>query len=218
MAGELLLVNPRKRKTTKRKTNPIANASNQRRKISTKRRRRNPINLKGVAKKIDMKNIIQDSLKPAVIAAGGALSLDLLMGFLPIPQKLKTGPMRHVIKGAGAIGLGLIAGMIVKPQTAKILATGALTVTMYDAARGMMQKAAPKFAARAGWGSMSGVGYYDDELGYYSPAYNVSNDYDGVGYYDEDDEAQQNIQMPRCPSTAAAAARMGMSFEEELDL
>lgn len=104
------------------------------------RRRSNPI-----AAKLGMGGIVR-SVTQAAIAAGGALSLDVIYGFLPIPDSMKVGPMRHVIKAAGAIGLGMLAGMVVKKETANALAAGALTVVAYNAAREVISQVAPQIA------------------------------------------------------------------------
>lgn len=132
---------------------------------------------------------------PAATAAGGALALDVIMGLLPVPSTLKTGPLRHVVKGAGAIGMGMAAGMFVKPETARLFATGALTVAMHDAAREMVGRFMPGVPLAGneydefGFDEMLGyqaggsdsefaddlLGIYDDNLGAY------------VGEYDGDD-------------------------------
>lgn len=101
------------------------------------KRRSNPI-----AAKLGLGGIGK-SVIPAAVGAGGAITLDLLWSYLPVPAMVKTGPMRHVAKAAGAIGLGIIAGMLVKKDTANALAAGALTVVMYNAAREAVATFAP---------------------------------------------------------------------------
>lgn len=185
-----MLVNPRKRRRTtkkrrspKRRTrrrNPVA--ANPRRRKSRRRYRRNPRPPKLMA-------MVQKSLMPSVTAASGALGLDFLMGYAPIPDNLKTGPMRHLVKGAGAIGLGYLASMFVKADTAQQFTTGALTVTVYDAAKQMINQFMPEVGARLGE-----VGYYyEDEmmgLGYQGAGYapmQLESDVDGMGYYYSND-------------------------------
>lgn len=152
MAQELLLVNPRKRrKSTKKRRKATKKRSISRAvaRKTTKRRtyRRNPISRKG----------IMESVMPAAQGALGATLLDLAMGYLPIPETVKAGPMRHVVKGVAAIGLGILAKNIVKGQTAANLANGALTVIMHDAIKEQGTKMGLPLA-----------GY--DEIGYYNPA------------------------------------------------
>lgn len=105
------------------------------------KRRHNPI-----AAKLGLGGIVGRTVLPAAIAAGGALTLDLVWGFLPLPESVKVGPMRHAVKAVGAIGLGLLASMVLKRDTANALASGALTVVMYNAAREAIGSLAPGIA------------------------------------------------------------------------
>jgi len=157
MANELLLINParrrrrrttttrRRRPATRRRRNPVtALAANPRRRPARRRTyaarrrtyRRNPAPraMRGV----------MGTLMPAATAATGALALDIIWGFVPLPVTLKTGPMRHLAKGAGAIGLGMLAGMVVPRKTADMFTTGALTVIMHGAMRDAVTRFAPQ--------------------------------------------------------------------------
>jgi len=137
-----------KAKHKKRRRNPIANVTKRRKhravtshRIARRHKRRsNPI-----AAKFGLGGMAKMAMSSAV-AAGGALSLDLAWGFLPLPDAVKLGPMRHVAKGAGAIALGILAGFVVKKETANALATGAMTVVMYNAARELLANVAPQIA------------------------------------------------------------------------
>jgi hypothetical protein len=90
-----------------------------------------------------MAGILNTTVIPAAVAGAGALSLDVLWSFMPLPENLKTGPLRHVVKGAGAIGLGWLAGMVVNKKTAAQLTTGALTVVTYNAMKEMVARFMP---------------------------------------------------------------------------
>jgi hypothetical protein len=155
---------------------------------------------------MNLGKIVQQTILPSATAAGGALGLDIVMGFLPLPAAMKTGPMRHVIKGAGAIGMGMLASMFVRPETAKAFTSGAMTVVMYDAGKEMVSRFMPAMATRAGWG-VSGLGYYEDEaiegLGYYGAGYQPDEEMMGLGYYEPE---------------ATDLEGMGLSVEEELEL
>ena len=94
-------------------------------------------------------NIVNNTVIPALVAGGGAIALDLAWGFLPIPEQVKTGPMRHAAKGLGAIGLGFVAGMVLPKKTAQNLSTGAMTVVVYNAYRDMLARFAPTVALGA---------------------------------------------------------------------
>ncbi len=139
----MLLVNPTrkkaKRKTVKRKTKRRLVSVSKRKSSTTRRYKRNPIR----RKKSGIGGILKETVIPSAIAAGGALGLDVAMGYLPIPENLKTGPMRHLVKGAGAIGIGMLAAMFLKPKTAELITTGALTVTLHDAGKEALGRFAP---------------------------------------------------------------------------
>ena len=165
--AELMLVNPRKRKTRRKARKTVAAKPRRRvtRKTVARRsparriaRRRNPI-AKG--------NLLNDAIIPAATGAAGAVGLDVAMGYIPLPDALKTGPARHLVKGAAAIGLGMLASLVTKKSTAKALANGALTVTMH----GAMQEAMQRFAPGVQMGQyVDGMGQYVDGMGYVSPA------------------------------------------------
>jgi hypothetical protein len=140
---------PAKRRKYKRNPTSIVHAGT-RKPVSKKAwrasgYRRNPIKRAGGM----LGNIVNDTLIPAATAAGGALALDIAWGFLPIPANLKTGPLRHAVKGAGAIGLGMVAGMVVSKKTAQQLSLGAMTVVVYNAYRDMLAQFAPGVALGA---------------------------------------------------------------------
>lgn len=202
--AELLLVNPRKRgrrkktRGRKRRRNPVATlAANPRRRRTYRKRRRNPLALstnprrrsyrkrrRNPLGKMKLGNILQDAVLPAATAAGGALALDIILGLLPIPETMKSGPMRHLVKGAGAIGMGMIAGMVVDSKTAKLFTTGALTVAMHDAGKELVGRFMPTLAL--------GAYEIDDELdmlGYAGPGFDPG-DTEGMSAYEvgDDDE------------------------------
>jgi len=161
--AELMLVNPRKRRKArspaqraatrklvarnrKRKRNPARHTTVARVAPVRRKRRavaRRPVRRRRIRRNPSARGIINTTLIPAAVAGAGALSLDVLWGFVPVPATLKTGPFRHVIKGAGAIGMGYLAGMVVNKKTAGQLATGALTVVMYNAMREMAARFMP---------------------------------------------------------------------------
>jgi hypothetical protein len=118
-------------------------------------RRRNPIgqNISGL-------------FMPALTGAAGAIALDVAFGYLPIPVALATGPLKNVVKAAGAVALTLIASRVVKKSTAEAMGIGALTVLAHDLAKETITKFAPSV-------KMDGMGLYVNgmgSLGYYSPA------------------------------------------------
>lgn len=198
--AELMLVNPRKRRTTGRKKarTPAQKAATRRlvalnKKRSSPRRkprtattpvRRRRRAAPAVARRVRRykrnpagRGVVNTTLIPAAIAASGALGLDILWGFAPVPANLKAGPLRHVVKGAGAIGMGWLAGKVVSKRAALQLTGGALTVIMHDAAKELVQKFMPQlslgyYSAGQPVGEYMGE-YTDNGMGEYMPG-NVS--------------------------------------------
>lgn len=109
--------------------------------------------------------MLNNLIIPAATAGAGAVGLDILWGFVPIPVELKTGAMRHVVKGLGAIMLGMAVGAVVDRRMGDTMALGALTVTMHDAMRELVAN------------NMPGV-----PLGYYSPGMPAGHN-PGLGMY-----------------------------------
>ena len=186
---KLVALNKRRRRGgAKRKRNPISRrrrayraTPTMRRNPIRRRRRRNPIG-NGVVNKV---------MLPALTAAGGALAIDAMYGYLPIPVNIKNGPMKHLVK-AGVAVLGLYYGgkMVVKKSTAEQLAMGALTVIAHQAGREAIARFAPQI-------QMDGMGYYSAglpaggyDMGLYvadKPAISapaaMMNEYDEMGLY-----------------------------------
>lgn len=95
-------------------------------------RRKNPVG--GIG------SFVTETLVPSAIGGAGALALDVLLGVLPLPAAMKAGPMSPIIKVAGAVGLGMVAGMVAPRKVAGQIAAGALTVTMYNLAKNMLNR------------------------------------------------------------------------------
>lgn len=158
-------VAPKRRKA--RRSHPITPArvaSDAGRKL--RYRRRNPIG----------GGFIGDTVIPAAIGGGGAIAVDVLLGVLPLPASMKTGAMAPLVKVAAAVGLGYAAKMVVSRKTAEQLAAGAITVTLYNVAKGLLVK--------AGKGKIPGlseyVGAYPDALFYDAASGGVVN---GMGEF-----------------------------------
>ena len=165
--AQLMLLNPAKRPTKRRKASPAqlralaagrrarAVATNpaprKRRKLRaastahTKRRRvrRNPISTGGLMAQI----------MSAAQGAAGALAVDAVVTYIPFPTSMTTGTMKHITKAGLAIALGLV-GKKFLGRAAGRMAEGALTVTAYSAAKE----------------ALAGVGMNLSGMGYVSPA------------------------------------------------
>lgn len=149
MSGELLLINPRrrrksaKRKTTARRRNPIAAVKHapkrrrnpiaaMRRKVLG-RRRRNPISL-GVSQKDFL-----DGVKQALVGASGAVAMDLIMGQINphLPAGLQTNANNVGVGDAVKAGITVVLGKMLSKSTrgmSQRMAVGALTVQAHTIA------------------------------------------------------------------------------------
>lgn len=165
MAEQLLLVNPRKRKTTRRRSP----------RTTARRRsyRRNPIgglNLRGIMK----------VAKAGAVGAGGAIAADLAMQRLPIPAMLSTSRFLPAVRGLVGIGLGWAVGKFLKQrQLGEELAVGAVSVAAYGVARNMMSGGVVVENDVSGYGDL--LGMEDGLLGldYFNPAAVEANPFSG---------------------------------------
>jgi len=161
---------PAKRRSTGRAA-PVARrraSSVAKRRAAPLRRRRNPIKRKA--------GMVDTYLYPALIASSGALAVDIIWSYLPIPDAIKVGPMRHPAKVAIAVGASMLAGNVVNKDTADLMGVGAITVIGHNALRELVGTYVPGLKMD-GIGYMSpaviagqeNMGYYPDGMGYYPP-------------------------------------------------
>lgn len=145
---------PARRRRTSRLGMYVANP--RRAKRRTRRRySRNPLSIKGM-----MPMVIS-----AAQAGAGAVLLDVAWGYVPIPDNIKNGALRHVAKGLGAVVLGTIVGKVTNKRMGDTMAMGALTVTFHAAFRELTQQFLPNVSlAYYSAGTSAG---YDPALGYY---------------------------------------------------
>jgi hypothetical protein len=113
-----------------------------------------------------------NTLMPSVVGGAGALALDVVVGVLPLPDTLKTGPMAPLVKIVGAVGLGMLGSKMVNRRVGEQIAAGAITVQIYNFAKAQLIK--------FGGGKIPGLSMYPD--GYLS-AY-VSGQEGLIGYTD----------------------------------
>ena len=153
----------------RRRRNPIVASSAPRRRAAyratrtlapaRRRRRRNPV------RRMTAAGMMNTIFMPAVTAAAGALALDAAWGYLPLPENVKQGPMKHLAKAAGAMALYWGAGMVVKQKTAEAMAVGALTVVAHQAAKEAIMQFMPEVGIRmAAYDDVNMMGYYNAGL------------------------------------------------------
>ena len=114
---------------------------------------------------MNIRSTIKTLVMPAATAGAGALVLDMLWGYVPIPDQIKSGPMRHVAKGLGAVVLGAIVGKVANRRMGDTMALGALTVTFHAAFRELTAQYAPGLTL--GYYSAGANAGYDPQLGMY---------------------------------------------------
>lgn len=141
------------RKTRRRKTsyasNPIASVRRRRRSHvakatrSSRRRRSNPISLRGP----------MQLLMPALKGAAGALTVNAIFNYAPLPLILRNGKMVYLTKGLLAVALGVF-GKKFLGNTAVQMAEGALTVIATNAAQDLLSATGLKL------GDADGIAYY----------------------------------------------------------
>jgi hypothetical protein len=148
MLRELITVNPRSIKSNPRKGGGKA------KKKHKATYRRNPRFLPSASD-------VTDALLPAAIGGAGALGLSIALGQLTmIPPEWKTGNRGLFVRGAAAFAIGFLARTVL-PAKYKRLAdqatAGALTVTAYDAVKGIVTQQWPELT----------LGMYDGDLSAY---------------------------------------------------
>lgn len=193
--NEILLINPRKRRASKKRRSPAQRAAT-RKLVARNRRRKNPsppgsrrktrrsavrravsrpANRRRYKRNPSGRMTVRGVTNLAQVAAGGAagaIALDVVLAYLPLPAMLKVGMMGKVTKAAGAIALGAIAQRtgIVKSSTARDMTIGALTVQFAGIGRELLGQFAPGVALSAYMNSD-----YENALGYAGSGWNPAN-------------------------------------------
>lgn len=141
--AELLLMNPRKRagkkRTATRKTRDRRNPT------PPIRARRAPVRRRARRNPAPAMNSVMSMVTNAAQGAAGALAIDAVMGFAPLPAMLKTGMMAHATRAGLALAIGL-AGRKVLGRAAAKMAEGALTVAAYKLGHDLATGAGMKLA------------------------------------------------------------------------
>jgi hypothetical protein len=167
---EILLVNPRKRGSKKRRSRRSARRHNPRRgrshsvarsrkRFMRSRRRRNPSGrMLSVAG-------LKSSLMPAVWGGTGAVLTDIAYRMIPVPGALAIlkGPLSPVSKIAVAFGVAQIGKMVVGANAARDMLSGSLAVIAYGLINQFVLSRIPVVSAPVAGYELSG------NLGYNSP-------------------------------------------------
>lgn len=189
--AQLMLINPAKRPSKRRKTTarkarrnpaaPVAKANPARRRrlrvsaapARRRRVRRNPIGATG----------IMGSLMNAAQGAGGALAVNAVANLLPLPIAMKTGLGGTATKMGLAVALGMVAKPVLGRAAGK-MAEGAMTVAAFEALRDMLPVS---MGGGAVTGSVAGLGFMSPGMnagGYARPNMSLPTpEFSGVGEY-----------------------------------
>lgn len=125
---------------------------------------------------------IQNQLMDAGTGAVGALGLDVIQGYLPIPAQWRGGLIGTGVKALLAIGMGVVASnvKIIRGATANKMVNGALVVVLHDELRKQVSTFAPGLQLGA---FLTGEGF-DNGMGMYaSSGYNPGVNDNGMGIY-----------------------------------
>ena len=162
--GQLMLINPARRtRKTKRKATPAqlralakgrrtralaSNPAPRKRRaavmraasvpVGRRKARRNPIGFDGIT----------SQLVSAATAAGGALAVDTVVGFLPLPAGWNIGVKKDVVKLGLAVGLGIVGKRFIGRAAGK-MAEGAMVVSAYNIIKSFMPAPASAVAGLA---------------------------------------------------------------------
>lgn len=127
------------------------------------RRRRNPARLGGLRGVTGM-------TMSALQGAGGALAINTLLNYVPLPVALKSGNGKYIARGLSAVALGVLGGKMLPGSIAQTMAVGSLTVTLHDLLLVLAAQALPASV------KLGDVGDYDTGVSEYLPTIG----YDGM--------------------------------------
>lgn len=172
----MLVVNPARKTGRRKRRSPAQKAATRKLVAANKRRKRRPNPAPPGAKRkrarrrnprarVFTQRNLTDYAMAATVGAAGAIALDVVLSYLPLPAILKTGIPGKITKGAAAIALGAVANAsgLVKTGTARDMAVGALTVQFTGIGRDLLAQFAPGVALSAymneDYATSMGLGY-----------------------------------------------------------
>lgn len=93
--------------------------------------------------KLGMKSAL-DMMKGGLVGGAGALGADIAMGYLPLPEQLKTGIGNTATRLALGIGAGVAVEKLSKGKiSGRDVAVGVIATTVRDAVKPVIQQKAP---------------------------------------------------------------------------
>lgn len=136
---------------------------------------------------------IMSLIGPAFGVGLGAVATDVMMGYAPLPEAVKAGPVKHLTKAVLALGAGWLIAKYGNKKLGEGVAAGGIAISVHDFAREQALKFMPALK----------LGEYMDGIGYYNPAI-------GVGEYLQGGE-------PSWSNMAGDAPDM-LSYDDALDV
>lgn len=119
--------------------------------------------------------IIVRAVLPAAQGAGAAIAVDVAINKLPLPQNVKFGLLRHVVKGAAVLGTAMLLEKAGKKAMAQNVAIGGTAVVIAEAGLALMAQAGVNLgevgaleemnAAEVYGDEVAGIDYYEDGMG-----------------------------------------------------
>lgn len=189
----------------RRRSNPTP-VARKRRAYSAARNLSNPTRRRRVRRRSNpmTTRVMDDMVMPSVTGAAGAILVDVVLGFVPLPAILQSNAyMRAGVKGLAAIGLAMVADQtkLVTKRTATQLGVGSLTVTMATLGRDLVGQVAPNV-------QLDGLGYYTSAM----PA-GTPQPMDSLGLYVE---GGSQGQLPSSSRTVGSMPSGGLGMYDEM--
>lgn len=154
-AKQLKIFGPRKGKRAKGKviiveSNPKGARMAKRKRRGRKRTRKffgNPKRVRRYRRnpRVPGAGLFKNTMVPALIGAGGALGVDVLLGNFPLPPQFRYGPMLPITRIALALLVGAAVGAMSNSEAGEEAAAGGVIVTLYGVAKNWMVSRMPNF-------------------------------------------------------------------------
>lgn len=125
----------------------------------TRRYRRNPIGGISVGR-------LSNLMLPAIGIGVGALAVEVIVQYMPIPIEWKAGPMRYVVTAATGVAIGLVIAKVFKQKRlGYFFAAGGVAISAHNFAKAWLNQQAPAirglgFTNPGSVARMGGMGRY----------------------------------------------------------
>ena len=141
---------------------------------------------------------ITSQLIPAAYGAAGAVALDVILGYVPVPAMLTQGYAKHATRIVGALGVGYLGRKFLGSKGAA-MGAGALTVAVYGLFKDVLVQFAP---------SVKGLGDYEE--------ISIDNTADQIGAY-MDPAARLGAYLPDGSKAPGMGAYMAGPVDDSWD-